>query len=312
LVAIITSTGIAWYLLHRTVLRRARQLTSRARLVARYLKIEDRAVDVKFIDLAKDRDDLGVLARAMELLVKRVHSGIENERRMARQRIESQNQRAEQAMASSRAAAHSVAEAYKKVGHEISLPARVLKELLPGNARADDAIERMYGAIDFFFKDVQRELVLESFDIVDYVRKFALNQARQGVLDVAFATSCDVAQVVANRGALEDVLGHLLKNALRFRLPGTSITLGVGLHAQTAVIQCSNVGPHIPNELLPALFSPGARAPDRVGVHDPDAGRHMGLGLFMAHVWVNRMEGSISAANVDGGVTFEIRLRGPI
>jgi signal transduction histidine kinase len=45
-----------------------------------------------------------------------------------------------------------------------------------------------------------------------------------------------------------------------------------------------------------------------VSVRAEESGKHLGLGLFIARLIAEGHDGSIAAYDVEGGVTFEVRL----
>jgi signal transduction histidine kinase len=105
-------------------------------------------------------------------------------------------------------------------------------------------------------------------------------------------------------GRLEQILGHLISNALRHGDEGTSVlTLkGAGDQVQIAI---HSPGPAIPADLLPRLFDPfqiGPRAPGTPR-------RSIGLGLFVVKELVAAHDGVVSVESSDGaGTRFTVTL----
>jgi signal transduction histidine kinase len=108
------------------------------------------------------------------------------------------------------------------------------------------------------------------------------------------------------RGSIDQltqiVLNLLLNAADAIEGEGTiSIELDVSGDGREAVVIVTDSGPGIPDDVLPHLFEPF--------VTTKPAGEGTGLGLAVCHTIVERLGGSITAANgPHGGARFEIRL----
>src|SRR4029079_19564235 len=114
------------------------------------------------------------------------------------------------------------------------------------------------------------------------------------------------AWVDADPTRLEQVLGNLLANALKYTPSGGVITVRVRVEADQAVLEVQDTGVGIPPELLPKvfdLFVQGERTLDR-------AQGGLGIGLTLTRALVE-MHGVTVGARSDGagqGATFSIRL----
>jgi signal transduction histidine kinase len=95
----------------------------------------------------------------------------------------------------------------------------------------------------------------------------------------------------------------VLRNADRHRTPGTPITLRTNAGAEGVRVEIANQGPHIAAPMLERIFEYGVSdAPEG------DKGPRRGQGLFVARTYMSKMGGTISAANVEGGVVFTLLL----
>jgi signal transduction histidine kinase len=105
-------------------------------------------------------------------------------------------------------------------------------------------------------------------------------------------------------GRLEQILGHLISNALRHGDEGTSVLTLTGAGDQVQIAIHSR-GPAIPADLLPRLFDPF-----QIGPRPPGTPRRsIGLGLFVVKELVEAHEGEVSVESSDGvGTRFVVRL----
>jgi two-component system sensor histidine kinase ChvG len=112
--------------------------------------------------------------------------------------------------------------------------------------------------------------------------------------------------VDANDDRLTQVFENLLDNALSFSPPGSTITISVAADDGDIVTRIADMGPGIPEANLTRIF-------DRFFTHRPDAssrhtGGHTGLGLAIVRTIVEAYGGRISAANMERGAAFAVRL----
>ena len=100
---------------------------------------------------------------------------------------------------------------------------------------------------------------------------------------------------------------NVLRNAIRFSPPGSTIEIGLEHRVMDAIISIRDYGPGVPEEHLPNLFKPFYRVePDR----SRDSGGGVGLGLAIAERAIAVHEGSIRAINARPGLIVEITLPG--
>ena len=102
-----------------------------------------------------------------------------------------------------------------------------------------------------------------------------------------------------NRGQTTDCWKFTFKPWL---VPDCSpIVIELSSRDSTATIGIRNRSPQIPEELLARIFEYGVS-------EQPDAGNR-GQGLFVARTYMAKMGGTITARNVEGGVSFELGLQ---
>ena len=104
---------------------------------------------------------------------------------------------------------------------------------------------------------------------------------------------------------MEQVLGNLLSNAIRYTPQGGWIKISCQCTRTTAAITIHDSGPGIPEEAIPHLFDRFYRA-DKSRARSEGG---TGLGLSIAKRLVEAHQGKITASNhPDGGGLFTILL----
>jgi len=103
---------------------------------------------------------------------------------------------------------------------------------------------------------------------------------------------------------LAQVVSNLAGNALDHASPGTPIELRAHNDGPDVVLEISNQGQPIPEDLMAVIFLPFRRGRPH---HQPKSG-HLGLGLYIAHEVVASHGGSLNARCANGITTFTVRL----
>lgn len=113
--------------------------------------------------------------------------------------------------------------------------------------------------------------------------------------------------VHADRARVEQVLTHLLRNAVNYNRPGGEVHVIVELPGNQMVrISVRDTGPGIPAERLESLFLPFERLD--AAEREPEG---KGLGLVLSKALVESMGGSIAVHSERGlGSTFAVELPG--
>jgi signal transduction histidine kinase len=106
-------------------------------------------------------------------------------------------------------------------------------------------------------------------------------------------------------GRVEQILGNLFSNALRYTPDGGRISIELSCSLQAAIITVHDSGPGIPEEALPHVF-------DRFYRVDKGRGRGeggTGLGLTIARKLARAHGGELTASNhPQGGAVFTLSL----
>ena len=288
--AMLLAIGLAWLVIDIGIIRRIALLTRRATQLSQTVKATGSAERLDLADL-RGTDELGILANCLHDLLHRVKEDVE------RQKIRAEQEK----------------DLWHAVGHEIMSP---LQSLMALHGAADDNpsrryINRMQQAIRILYGSASPSeafqsstLQVQAIDIDEFLRNVAANASCIGIGDVRFTDDKAPLMVRADEYSLEDVVTHVLRNADRFRRPGTAITMSLAAGESTASVLIHNIGPPIPDELVGRIFE--------YGVSDqPDAGANgnRGQGLFVAKTYMAKMAGTIAAQNVDDGVCFTLTLQ---
>jgi len=288
--AVMAVIVLAWLAIEIGMIRRIARFTQRARqFLPSQAEAEFLAFD--FSDLAGS-DELGILAGRLDWLLARVREDASRERiRVAQEK-----------------------EQWHAVGHEIMSPLQSLLAL-HGNpqdpdyrylARMQQAIRVLYGSASPSEALQSSAVALATLDLDRFLANIADNASHIGVDHVIYAASGVPVPVRADEYALEDVIGHLLKNADRHRAPGSPITLAIAPDGETepgsVTIKVHNTGPGIPSEWLDKIFAYGFS-----GTTGGEGRR--GQGLFVAKTYMAKMGGTIRAENEADGVGFYLSLQ---
>ena len=105
---------------------------------------------------------------------------------------------------------------------------------------------------------------------------------------------------------LAQALSNLVGNAVSHAAPGTPVTIHCFGDDATAVVEVTNHGVAIADEVLPRLFEAYRRGKGRAA---PDSGSaHLGLGLYISSEIVRAHGGTLGARSSGGLTTFTMRL----
>ena len=148
---------------------------------------------------------------------------------------------------------------------------------------------------------------MQDRDLVDLVRGVCgQSEALADLCQLQLRFSCPLARLVCavNRQGIEQLLFHLLSNALRATPAGGSVTVELKKSGAQVLLSVTDTGCGIDEHLLPILF-------DRY-LHD-EAGRSQphgrGLGLFLCHQIAQAHGGSLMAeSKKDVGSRFTLSL----
>jgi signal transduction histidine kinase len=280
---------IAWLVIEVGLIRRIAVLTRRAAAVSD--NVQGNAPDAGIVQLdvsdLRGKDELGILAGGLADLLQRVKSDLQ------REQVRSQRER----------------DMLQAVGHEILSPLQSLMVLHPDAEdpahryvqRMQQAVRVLYGQASPSEALAAAQLELAPLDLDNFLADVAANAHFANVSDVRYAALGAPVMVRADAFSLEDVVTHILRNAQRHRREGTPIGLTLQRRDGFAVIGIHNEGPQIPAPLLARIFDYGVS--EKGAAEGPE---RRGQGLFVARTYMAKMGGGIHAANMAGGVLFEL------
>lgn len=287
--AMLAAIALAWLVIEVGLIRRVATLTKRAAALRYNMQdpqIERRLGELDVSDLG-GRDELGILANTLATLLERIKDGAR------REHIRNEQER----------------DMWHAVGHEIMSPLQSLMVLHGDVAdpshryvhRMQQAVRVLYGSASPSEAITSAAVELDALDLNQFLRHVATNAPYAGIQNVVFDAAAAPVWVQASEHSLEDVVTHVLRNADRYRPPGTPITLSLDDRGAMAGFAIHNTGPAIEPERLDRIFE--------YGVTDASApGESRGQGLFVARTYMAKMGGTITAANADGGVRFVLHL----
>lgn len=284
--AMLGAIGLAWLVIEIGGIRRIAKLTRRTRGLSRTVRADGELERYDWADL-RGHDELGILATALNDLLRRVKEDAERERIRAEQEKD----------------------LWHAVGHEIMSPLQSLLALHRDESdpshryisRMQQAVRILYGSASPSEAFQSSSLSVQPLDIAEFMRNVAENA---GIENVA-CEGVDAAVLVrADEYPLEDVFSHILKNADRYRQAGTPITLRLESDETTATVSIHNLGPQIDPNLIDKIFEYGVS-----DQQDITTNGNRGQGLFVAKTYMAKMGGTIAARNVANGVVFALGLQ---
>lgn len=284
---------LAWLLIEISIIRRITLLTRRATALSTTFKASGAGALEQFdVSDLRSADELGVLASCLHDLLRRVKEDIE------REGIRTEQEK----------------QMWHAVGHEIMSPLQSLMALHGSTddqsnryiVRMQQAIRVLYGSASPSEAFQSTVLQVNEIDIIAFLQHVAHNAPCVGIARVHFinAQQIESLMVRADEYSLEDVVTHVLRNAERFRDADTAISISLHASESAALIRIENQGPQIKLELLDKIFEYGVSDQAESG-----ANGNRGQGLFVAKTYMAKMGGTISAHNLDDGVSFVLSLQ---
>ncbi|HLF98409.1 MAG TPA: HAMP domain-containing sensor histidine kinase [Methylococcaceae bacterium] len=281
--AMLGAIALAWLVIEIGIVRRIATLSRRTQGLSQTVHGDSGLERYDIADL-RGGDELGLLATGLNDLLRRVREDAEREKIRAEQEKD----------------------LWHAVGHEI---VSRLQSLLALHGSADDPsrryIQRMHQAIRILYGSASPSEAFQSsslnpraLDIAGFLDNVAANA---GIADVHCTNGAEPTWVRADEHSLEDVFSHLLKNADRYRIPGTPITLSLDTSETAATVTVHNVGPRVAADFVGKIFEYGVSDQAESG-----AAGNRGQGLFVAKTYMAKMGGTICVCNEAEGVSFRL------
>jgi len=208
-----------------------------------------------------------------------------------------------------------------KLSHELRTPLAIVTSSLENleheelntasagyTARAREGADRLRRILSAMSEASRVEELMEHGDPESFDLRAVLASTVAAYRDVyknrefKFETSLDKATVTGSPELLIQMLDKLADNAVDFSAPGDTIGLRLEADGSKLLLAVTNPGPPLPEKMRTQLFD------SMVSVRGGENTRHLGLGLYVARLIAEGHGGSISAENVEGGVSFVIQL----
>src|SRR5581483_4569380 len=312
-VLFILAATIAAAVLARAMTRPLKALASAADRIAR----GDLATRVE----VRGGDEVGALARSFNAMVESLAR--------SRATLDEYSRALEEKVSELETANHLKSEFLATVSHELRTPLNVIigyAEMLAssGSAVRDDEremiatiqrysklqLDLITGVLDFSRLNAgELSFHVERFDVgplLDEIQTLFAPRLQGSGLRILVAVESNVPTLETDRVKLQEILRHLVDNAVKFTESGT-ITLAARFGADpTAIaIEVSDTGAGIPEDGLSHVFDPfhqvGASSTRRTG--------GIGLGLSIVKQLVDALGGTVSVVSqVGAGSTFHIDL----
>jgi signal transduction histidine kinase/ActR/RegA family two-component response regulator len=185
------------------------------------------------------------------------------------------------------------ARALELIEGKVALQARLIDDLL-------DVSRIIFGKLRLDVSTVDLTGIVESS--VEALRPDA--EAKN--LSLGTVCSADSMTARADAARLQQIVGNLVSNAIKFTPDGGTITVGLRRQGAEAEISVTDTGEGIPAEFLPHAFE-GFQQAERVSARRHDG---LGLGLKIVRHLVELHRGTITveSAGLGQGATFTVRL----
>jgi signal transduction histidine kinase len=287
--AMLLAIALAWLVIEVGIIRRIARLTRRSTQLSKTVKTTAGLDQFDLADL-RGSDELGILANCLNDLLRRVKEDAEREQIRAEQEKDM----------------------WHAVGHEIMSPLQSLMVLhnteddpsLRYIHRMQQAVRILYGGASPSEAFQSTTLAVQTVEINSFLRNIAANSASVGLGDVHYTGGEDAVWVRAEEYALEDVVTHVLRNAERYRVPGSAITITLETSETDATVTIHNTGPYIAAGLINQIFEYGVSDQTENGTNGS-----RGQGLFVAKTYMAKMGGTITARNDANGVSLVLGLQ---
>lgn len=166
------------------------------------------------------------------------------------------------------------------------------------NAKADQIDELISNLFHATLEELEQLEVnptdINSTEIVQLIREADyLNKVK--TLDIKDAV------VIADKLRLNQVISNILFNSYKYA--GTDIKVTGRIDNKTLIIRIEDEGPGVPEdeiEIITQKFKRGSNSGSKDG---------SGLGLYISDYLMNKMEGSLTVKNTDGGFAVDIGLK---
>ncbi len=208
-----------------------------------------------------------------------------------------------------------------KLSHELRTPLTIVKSSLENleheslskesavyTARAKEGVERLRKILSAMSEASRTEELIEHAEPENFDLDKVLESTVAAYADAwperrfSYLNRATDATVFGSPELIIQMLDKLADNAVDFSTTGDEIKVALDSDPGFAEISIFNPGPPLPDNMRTQLFH------SMVSVRGGDGKRHLGLGLYVARLIAEGHNGSISAENTNGGVTFTVKL----
>jgi signal transduction histidine kinase len=287
--ATIASAGLGWVVSGR-VLRPVRSITETARRASE-LQLGQR------LALTGPDDELKELADTFDLMLERLDAAFASQKRFVAN------------------AAHELRTPLTamRTAIEVTLskPTRSPEQLESMANRVKRSIAQAEATVEALLTLATSEVGPVAQEAVDLATaaEDALDAAGPAITErrLTIEAALDPARTMGDRVLVERMIANLVENAVRHNYPGGWIGLRTSNEADAAVFEIANTGPSVPEEQIPTLFEPFARAHQRIRSSDG-----VGLGLSIANAIATAHGATITAhGRADGGLQVSVAMSVP-
>jgi signal transduction histidine kinase len=208
-----------------------------------------------------------------------------------------------------------------KLSHEMRTPLTIVTsslenlehEALAGEsakytARAKEGALRLHRILSAMSESSRVEELIENAEPESFDLRAVLSSTVTAYADAwperrfSFASEQASAPMHGSPELIIQMLDKLVENAVGFSGEGDEIVIRLGQESGKLLLSVTNPGPPLPGRMRLQLFD------SMVSVRGNESGEHLGLGLFIARLIAVGHGGTITAFDIEGGVTFEVHL----
>jgi signal transduction histidine kinase len=175
-------------------------------------------------------------------------------------------------------------------------------------ARVKRSVEQAEATVDALLTLASSELAQTAREPVDLATaaEDALDAAAPAITErrLIIEAALDPARTRGDRVLLERMIANLVDNAVRHNAWGGWVGIRTSHRDDIALFEIANTGPRVPDDEIPRLFEPFARARERINSRDG-----LGLGLSIANAIATAHGATIAAqGRPDGGLRIAVAI----
>lgn len=145
------------------------------------------------------------------------------------------------------------------------------------------------------------------FDLVaeaEFRRKIVHYKYKGGKQTLRWTSPVEPLEVFLDQVMVGDIIQNLLDNACKYSPARSEIRLNIEGKRKEVFIEVADEGPGLPEHVSASMYGEGVRGETASQSTRPG----LGLGLYMVHRYVERLDGAVWFASSPAGTTFTVRL----